>query len=51
MNELQSSYQQPARNCAKYSQALAGEAAAIEAKFIVQKCNQLSFFQNASNGI
>ena len=38
MNELQSSYQQLSeRNCAKYSQALAGEAAAIEAKFIVQK--------------
>ena len=37
MNELQSSYQQLSeRNCAKYSQALAGEAAAIEAKFIVE---------------
>ena len=31
------------REKAKYSQALAGEAAAIEAKFIVQKCNRIEF--------
>ena len=44
MNELQSSYQQLSeKNCAKYAQALAGEAAAIEARFIVQKCNRIEF--------